>query len=87
MGSTEDVSRKKVGREKLMAEAAEFLDGLEMSGVDFPGPSVRVLSIICWFNITGTHNREKQNKEALTSVKVSSFLLPLGKWIKNRGVT
>lgn len=70
-----------------MAAAAEFLDGLEMSGVHFPSPSVHMLSIICQFNITGTNNREKQNKEALTSLKVSSFLLPLGEWIKNRGVT
>lgn len=40
------MSREKAGREELMAAAAEFLDGLEMSRVDFPSPSVHVLSII-----------------------------------------
>lgn len=35
---TKDVSREKVGREKLIS--AEFLEGLEMSRVDFPSLSV-----------------------------------------------
>lgn len=38
---------EKAGREQVMAAAAEFLDGLEMSTVDFLSPSVHVLSIIC----------------------------------------